>query len=339
MLFALFFGCSLQMKGQVEKTQLDVWIEAGVALHDQGDFDGAILEFDKVLEINPGHFVAGAEKAMSLFARGELKSSIALGERLISEHPEESGLAQVYAQTGNALDLLGQPEEAVAFYRRGIARFPDFYLLHYNLGIAYLSQGKSNSGLGELLKAVKSNPVHPGSHHALGIALARQNRRMESILALLRFSVLETGTTRSIQATALLTQLLEPAGPRPEEAVDRVLKGYSHMDSLLQVEVLQMERRSFRKAQGLGRANAVEEDLFILSNLSDVLERAEKNGEFKDEFSKIFLPFLFQVEEAGLLETLVYMAHSNTGKRGVADWLTKHFEQVELLVGLVFYEN
>jgi tetratricopeptide (TPR) repeat protein len=53
-------------------------VESGNALYSEGDFDGAIGEYDKAVEIDPKTFEAKFNKGASLFRKGEINRSLEL---------------------------------------------------------------------------------------------------------------------------------------------------------------------------------------------------------------------------------------------------------------------
>src|SRR5947208_1901695 len=79
-------------------------------------------------------------------------------------------------------------KEAEKTYKDGIAKYPSFYLLYFNLGVAYYFQDPTDdaSALDNFQKAVSINPLHAGSNYFQYKLLTGQNK----IPAILTASIL-----------------------------------------------------------------------------------------------------------------------------------------------------
>src|SRR5262245_40006936 len=115
-------------------------ISQGIALHDAGNFDGAIAKYEQVLAETPGSVEAMYELAFSHTGKRDCARAMAVARQGAQFRSEL--LPQFHMLLGNCLDDLGKRDEAIALYKAAIKRTPEFALLHYNLGLTYVRTGR-----------------------------------------------------------------------------------------------------------------------------------------------------------------------------------------------------
>jgi cytochrome c-type biogenesis protein CcmH/NrfG len=82
---------------------------------------------------------------------------------------------------GDALQLQGNLDEAVAELRRAIRIKPDYAEPHLNLGVAFWTQSKPDEAVAELREAIRRKPDLAEAHACLGSILRAQGHRDEAI--------------------------------------------------------------------------------------------------------------------------------------------------------------
>jgi tetratricopeptide (TPR) repeat protein len=82
---------------------------------------------------------------------------------------------------GLALMADGQPEEAMAEYRKALEYEPGFPAAHNNLGIALLGEGRADEAIAEFEAAIAAAPRNAESHNNLGMAFRREGRMDEAL--------------------------------------------------------------------------------------------------------------------------------------------------------------
>jgi len=82
---------------------------------------------------------------------------------------------------GSALQLQGKYEEAVHHYRETLKVKPDSDKAYYNLGMAYGLRGKSDEAIGYFKKALQINPYYAEVYCNMGIVLQEQGKLQEAI--------------------------------------------------------------------------------------------------------------------------------------------------------------
>jgi tetratricopeptide (TPR) repeat protein len=89
-------------------------IDEGVALHDAGDFAGAISSYKKALEIDKNSTIAHYEIASTYYVLEQYDNAIPHVDRVIKINKEF--VDQAYILKGTILDVSGKGKEAVKVY-------------------------------------------------------------------------------------------------------------------------------------------------------------------------------------------------------------------------------
>lgn len=146
------------------------------------------------------------EMSLSLLESGKYEEAIYFCDKLIDRDDKYAILG--YNTKGSCLNYMGKTPEAIAVYLEGIDRYEEFPQLYYNLGLAYFAQKEYSKASDAYLQTLKQNPKHAGAHLNLGRTMAAMNKRIESLLGLYYFLLLEPATDRSEWAYNALQELL-----------------------------------------------------------------------------------------------------------------------------------
>ena len=345
-LLLLFAGLVLQAGNMLaqDPEKASKLVDEGIVLHDAQNYEGAIAKYDEALAANKDDFYALAEKAMSLFQMDQLDAAISLSEYTLKKYAKRNGAEQVYITLGNALDDKGRPEEAIDVYQKGIQARPGAYLLYYNMAISYARLGKDEKVESALKTALLLYPSHASSNYILGILMAKQGKRIPSILTLMRFLALEPSSNRSTRALGILTDLM--AGHAEKTGRRKItinfdpqsLEGKDEADYFGPVEVL----LDVTSALDLDRKNRKKEPVSRFLEKIDELVKAmeelqkEQNGYFWENF----VPFFVKARLNGHLESMVYLTHLSRDDKYVSKWVKTHKNAViDLLEWMHTYKN
>jgi len=112
---------------------LRAWYQKGW-ISVKADPDGAIIAFEKALEIQPGFAMAHRDLGMILLQKGRYKEAATH-----LEQAAELGLehAKLYNFLGIAYSRIGRYHDAVKVYTRALSQEPDFAEAHLNLSYVY----------------------------------------------------------------------------------------------------------------------------------------------------------------------------------------------------------
>ncbi|HZF38920.1 MAG TPA: tetratricopeptide repeat protein, partial [Blastocatellia bacterium] len=88
----------------------------------RGDFDGAIADHTRAIELKPGLAEGYNNRANALYARGDYAAAVADYDRALAINPR---YAEVYANRGMLRLRTGRRAEADADFEQGLALKPD----------------------------------------------------------------------------------------------------------------------------------------------------------------------------------------------------------------------
>ncbi len=146
----------------------------GTALLQLGDPAGARREFETAVAMNPRNAVALRRLADLALADGRTADATRLLRRSAELNHDPSTLAVLAAASGNV-------DEAVALYRRAIARQPDKAEIHNDLAAVLSRSGREREALAEYEEALRIDPYQYEAQMNLGAMLTRLDRSDEAI--------------------------------------------------------------------------------------------------------------------------------------------------------------
>jgi tetratricopeptide (TPR) repeat protein len=191
------------------------------AMASQDDFQGAIAQYRRALEIDPhlpgAHFEIG---------QLTLASSSTEPSRQIAEKEFQASLS---ATPGDAesLYMLGeiewmrsQPQKALAFYNRALAVRPAFVDAHIAAGKVFITLGRTDEALKELLEAVRLDPQSEVAHYRLSEAYRKLGRPQDAERELVTFRTLRDAHApvkalyQQVQNRSVRQQVVGPEEPQ-----------------------------------------------------------------------------------------------------------------------------
>ena len=296
-------------------------IREGVALHDRGDFDGAIRKYEAVLAENPSNVTALYEMSYAYSAKKDYKKALEVALR--GAEYKSNHLAGFYLLIGNNLDLLGEPDKAIEVYKKAVKQFPDNGLLHYNLALTYRGKGKLEEARKSLKTGLAAAPDHASSHLMLAALFHSGGYKTPALLAAARFLVLEPASQRSPAAVRLVRDILgggASAGSKPNEinlTLDLNSKkdegDFSAVDTVLGLSAaLALTEKEKDKTEAQKLVSQLETVLAVLEEQSD-----KKPSTFVQKF---YVPYFVELKRRGHVEAFVYHALQSSGLPGVREW-------------------
>ena len=89
--------------------------------------------------------------------------------------------AEAHNYLGNALEQMGQMQEAIGHFRQTVQLQPDFAIGHNNLGGALLRVGNPQEAIGQFEQALRLQPDFADAHYNLAVALSKTGKPQEGI--------------------------------------------------------------------------------------------------------------------------------------------------------------
>jgi regulator of sirC expression with transglutaminase-like and TPR domain len=126
-----------------------------------GQYDKAIADFSRVIEIDPKSKEAYYDRGIAYATIGQVNKSIADYSRLIEIDPR---YAKAYSNRGADYFNLGQLDKAIADYTVAIAIDPNYPDAYYNRGLAYGKLGKWENAIADYTRLLEIDPNNSNAY-------------------------------------------------------------------------------------------------------------------------------------------------------------------------------
>jgi protein O-mannosyl-transferase len=189
----------------------------GGTLGGRGQFDAAIAQYHKALEVKPDYPQVRCNLAMTLLQSGRPEDAIVEFRKVLALTPND---AAVRGTLGLALQQVGRLDEAAAECQRALSINPSSSALHNNLGDVLNRQGKTAEAVAQFRQAIAVEPGNAQAHNNLAAALQRQGNASEAIVHLRESVRLQPDNIAYLNQLAwLLATAPEPSLRNDAEAV------------------------------------------------------------------------------------------------------------------------
>ncbi|MCA8830893.1 tetratricopeptide repeat protein [Hymenobacter pini] len=326
------------LSAQAQTTSSQELVQQGVALHDQGKYDEAVLRYKEALKQDPANTTARYELALTCNVLGRNEEAVELCKQLLKQNYTPS--AGFYSTYGNALDGLQQPKEAAKIYQEGLKRYPNDGGLHFNLGVTQATAlGQPAEAIGSMQQSVRYRPGHASSLNALSLLLQQEGNRVPALLVRLRLLQVEPIGLRAEAALArfdaLLGQGVEKTGAKavttnisPETLKNAGKKG--RPDNFGQADMLLSMSGAMDFSEENKDKTPTEQLIRKLDALISVLD--ELHPEKQEGFTwQYVVPYFVELKKQGYLPALAYAVQESRAARTpeVHTWLANHTATVE----------
>lgn len=321
-LFLALILCFTTLSAQ---NNINTYIEEGIAYHDNGEYDKALAAYNKALILDPQSTVVNYEMALSYFKKKDYKNTIARADMIIDK--KDDNLVNAYLIKGSALDMMGKVKESIKLFEKAIRKFPNNYLLHYNLALNHYKLNQMAEAHENVIKAIDNNPNHGSSHWMLANIESAKSNTVQSLLANYYFLLLEPNSSRSLEA---YTMLRKNSGGNVTQDKDNAITiniSMSDDDDPFSAAAIMLGLMGASNMLS-ENANKTAEELFV-ENTDSFFQVL---GELKKEKSKglywnFYVPFFYDLAKSDHLETYC-MYISQSGNEKAETWLVENEEKL-----------
>ena len=150
-----------------EPKDSETYINRGTAYADKGQYDKAIADYTKAIEINPKDARAYIIRGVTYYRKGQYDQAISDYTKAIEINPKD---ARAYIIRGGAYADKGQYDQAISDYTKAIEINPKDAKVYKNRGLAYCLKGQFDKGIADYTKAIEINPRYADAYTFRAIA-------------------------------------------------------------------------------------------------------------------------------------------------------------------------
>lgn len=321
LLVPLFFTLGLF----AQQTAVNDLIDKGIKLHDKADYKGAIEFYTKALLLDNKSAHANYEKASSYFALKDYKNAIKYSNQVINSSTDY--VDQAYILKGSALDQLGKPNEAVLTYKTALKKYKQNHLLYYNLAITSFNLKEYKDTDEALQHALKLNPFHASSHFLLGLSMITQEKRVQGILALYNYLLLEPKSDRTESALKTLEEEMQKGTKKENDnSVIIALPEKNNEDEFYTAELmLDLMDAAKKNENNKGKS---ESQLFIENSSSLFIILGELKKDKKGFWWDFYVDYFYTLASTKHTEAFCYYI-TQSKEEVYAEWLKTNLPNLE----------
>lgn len=315
----------LCVSASAQRTKVDSIVYEGATLHDQGDYNGAIKKYKEALAIDKNSSNANCEMANTLVEAKRYEEAIGYADKVIELKNGNEELA--YAVKGTSYDMLGKYEEAVEAYSSGLKRFPDNYLLHYNLAYTHFMGNHYTLAEQEAIAALKLKHNHANGHMILAECAKRNGEKSKALLSLYYYLLLRADSKDAPNALKMIEEQMTAGVTRESDTqINITLTMDAGADSSFRTaDVLLAATAALSLSAEHKNEDTLDRFIDNTSNFFSTLgklrvEYGYRNNYWWDEY----VPFFYEMYTSEQTKLFCYYIHLSKNDARIKNWLVDH---------------
>lgn len=168
--------CAIQVTGAIAVSRPNAYIKRGWEHAEKGDYDGAIAELNKAIELDPRRAEAYAERGWARRHKGDYDGAIADYSRAIELDPKFS--RSRYYNRGYARAKRGDHDGAIADFTKIIEHEPKDVNAYVGRGTSRFYMGDHSGAIEDWQKAIA---LKPDLERELESSLREARRRLDPV--------------------------------------------------------------------------------------------------------------------------------------------------------------
>jgi tetratricopeptide (TPR) repeat protein len=302
----------------------DALMKEGMALHNQGNYAGAIEKYNAVLKTDPENGYANYELAFSLYASKKGTDALPYLDKAVKADKPKLTVA-AYSLIASIYDESHQTSKAIEAYDKAIKIDPDYPQVYYNMGIAYFRNQQYAEAESAAIEAIKHNPKNASSQRLYALVTFHQNKRANALLALCSFILLEPNTPRSVEAYNNIQSILK--GGVIKNADGSTTVGVSAKDNKetgtlnTSISLIALSAQT-KKLAGV--------DLLTYELKSTFTMFGELDGKKTEKtfFDKFFVEYFYKLAQSDNMPAMAHTVALTVNKEESAKWAKEHTQEI-----------
>ena len=140
---------------ELKPDDADVFYNRGNSHEKKGEIDKAIADYDKAIELKPDDGYAFYNRGFAYENKGDFDSAIANFDKALELKPDDG---DAFGNRGLAYANKGDFDRAIADYNKAVEIYPDYEAAFFNRGLAYENKGDFDRAIADLDKALELKP-------------------------------------------------------------------------------------------------------------------------------------------------------------------------------------
>lgn len=231
----------------------------------------------------------------------------------------------------SVLDDVGKPKEAIKIYQdaikilEGDKQFTNYLSsVHYNLGVTYIREKQYDDARQELKRAVEYDFKYASPNYLLAVIYNGTKYKIPAFLAAARFISLESNTTRSQAAAAVIRDVLKPAPKDPKTGNTQIFLNMGAPKDEGGFGMYELLLGTLTTVKNEKDKNKTDNEMFVEA-FGTVIALIDEDKNLKSTFvGKNYVPFVAGMKKRGFAEVFGYLVLYVSGTESSMTWLKAH---------------
>jgi tetratricopeptide (TPR) repeat protein len=197
---------------EIDPKHFEPYHYRGIAYRHKGQYDQAISDFTKAIELNPEWANAYYNRGFAYLNKTQYDQAISDCTKAIELNPK---LTDAYHYRGVANWYKTQYDQAISDSTKAIELDPKYADAYHNRGLAYSNKGQYDQAISDFTKAIELNPKHAKAYGGRGAAYYEKGQFDRAISDLNEAKKLDPNLKEGVdKAIALITSGQKKAVPK-----------------------------------------------------------------------------------------------------------------------------
>ena len=199
-----FVGVFILFSSTLFAQEVDKMLETAKVFTRQGDYSNAKLVLNRALQIKPNDLSIQKELAYTQYLSGDLTEARNMIMPLLDR---EDADVQTFQIAGNVYKGAGDLKDIEKIYRKGLKKFPNSGILHFEYGEILLSDKRSAEAIKQWEEGIEKEPAYPGNYYHA--SKYYYYTKSNPVLSILYGEVFVNGESYTVRTAEMKSVLLE----------------------------------------------------------------------------------------------------------------------------------